>query len=479
MKILSYKFILGIGLALVLSSCDFTDFGDTNANPNATEVPVTSALLTNAIAATGNATRDDDSGLFCQYFSETQYTDDSRYTIQDRAWDGTYAGSMNDLQNIINNNTDPKTKAIVAVNGSNNNQIAVAKILLAYRYSILADTYGDIPYASALKGDAQVPYDAQSDVYKGLLKDLKDAVALFDNGLPAQGDVLYNGNITRWKKFANSLRLVLALRCSKVDANFGKTEFGTALAASGGVIENNADNAVLSYPGGSFRNPWYEMYNGRKDYSISDIMVTQMNALKDPRLPVFGTPNASGVVKGVPYGLPRDQAITYTNANPDWAFILAPSKRAESSPAYIITAADTYLARAEAAQLGWTSENAETMYNNGIKASLEQWGVGGDYAKYIADATVSFTGAGDKLNKIRLQTWIAFYPRGLQGWSHWRRTGVPDLKPTVHAVNPSKQIPRRFSYPSTEQNLNKAAWQAAVSKLGDDSHDKRVWWDKQ
>jgi hypothetical protein len=478
MKISNNKFILGLGLALVLTSCDFTDFGDTNVNPNATEVPITSALLTNAIAATGNSTVDLDAGLFCQYFSETQYTDDSRYTVQDRAWDGTYAGSMNDLQNIINYNTDPKTKDVVSVNGSNNNQIAVAKILLAYRYSILTDTYGDIPYTAALKGEAQVPYDAQADVYKGLFKDMKEAIAQFDNGLSAQGDVLFNGNITRWKKFANSLRLILAIRISKADANLGKTEFNAALAASGGVIESNADNATLTYPGGSFRSPWYEVYNGRKDYSISDIMVSQLTTLKDPRLPVFGAPNASGGVKGVPYGLPRDQAIAFTNANPDWSFILAPNKRTESSSVHIITVADTYFARAEAAQLGWTSENAETMYNNGIKASLEQWGLGADYSKYIADPAIAFSGAGDKLTKIRLQTWISFYPKGLQGWSNWRRTGVPNLQPTPFAVNTSKQIPRRFAYPSTEQNLNKAAWQSATSKLGGDDPDKRVWWDK-
>ena len=118
--------VLGIGCS---------DFGDTNVSPNAAETPLTSALLTNALTTLGGTTAFTTAGLYCQYFSETQYTDVSRYSLQNISWSGDMAGSMYDLQNIININSNPETAEYAAFNGSNNNQIAVARILKAYRFS--------------------------------------------------------------------------------------------------------------------------------------------------------------------------------------------------------------------------------------------------------------------------------------------------------------------------------------------------------
>ncbi|HOY20921.1 MAG TPA: SusD/RagB family nutrient-binding outer membrane lipoprotein [Haliscomenobacter sp.] len=470
-------FVTGLFLA---SSCDITDFGDTNVSPNATSIPITSALLTNAINGTFNTAtlRDVTAGAYAQYVGETQYTEASLYTFSNPAWDGQYAGALYDLQNVINNNTDPATAPVVAVNGSNANQIAVARIVKAYRFWCLTDDYGDIPYSGALKGESQVPYDSQADIYKDLFKELKEAVAQFDGGLAAKGDILYNGNIAKWKKFANSIRLVMALRVSKADATLGKAEAASAIAA--GVIEANADNAVMSWPGGAFKNTWFNLYDGRKDYAISDVIVNFMSPLNDPRLLKFGTPNGKGEIVPMPYGLTRDLAVAYTNSHPDFSFILDAPMRAQNSPQTILSAGQVYLARAEAAQLGWTAESASAMYAAGIKASWQEWGVF-DQAKY--DAYLQADGvtlaSGDVPAKIGLQRWLSFYPNGSQGWYEWRRTGYPNLKPTQYATNSSKQIPVRYAYPATEPNFNGAAYTAAVGRLtGGDTQDAKVWWDK-
>ncbi len=475
-KLLPIVLISGL---FVANSCkDVADFGDTNVNPNATTVPVTSALLTNAISGMGATAQGIRGGLFAQYYSETQYTDASLYALPTSGF-GVYAGVLYDLENIIINNTDAATKDKVSVNGSNNNQIAIARILKVFYYMYMTDVVGDIPYSGALKGDAKPVYDTQQAVYTGMFKELKEAVVQFDGGKGVSGDILFGGDLTKWKKFANTMHLILALRISKVDATTGKAEAVAALAASGGVIDDNADNATLAFPGGSFKNPWFTLYDGRKDYAISDVIVATMTDLKDPRVKQFGNPNAGGTVVGFPYGLTRDDAVTFANGHADYGFILKASQRAENSPQAILTAAHTYLARAEAAQRGWTAETATTMYNNGIKASMEQWGVyvAADYAAYIADAKVSL--AADPLIKIGTQRWLAFYPDGTQGWSEWRRTGYPVLKPTVKATNSSKQIPRRYVYPSTEGNLNKDNYNAAVGRLtGGDTQDAKIWWDK-
>jgi hypothetical protein len=122
-----------------------------------------------------------------------------------------------------------------------------------------------------------------------------------------------------------------------------------ALASSGGVIDANEDNTKVAYPGGTFNSPWYNTYNGRKDYGISDVIVNMLYATSDARVNAYGEPNASGTVVPMPYGLTRDDAVNYTNAHADWSRILNPTYRAGSATSFVLTAASVYLARAEAA----------------------------------------------------------------------------------------------------------------------------------
>ncbi len=470
---------LALGVfATLLTGCSkgIGDFGNINTNPNATTVPITSALLTNVLANAGgnvwgngiNTT----AGLYCQYMSETQYTDISRYATPTLNWDGIYAGDLYDLQNIINVNTDAATKTAAAQFGSNNNQIAIARILKAYNFMMLTDAYGDIPYFEALKGKGTIAYDKQELIYPDLIKELKAAVAQFDGGLTVQGDVMYSGNTTRWKKFANSLIATIALRMSKANATLGRAEFAAAIAA--GVIDNNADNAGITYPGGNYRNPIYNYYviTQRFDFAVSKTITDNLTAKNDPRINTFGNNP-----KGFPYGLTRSDALAWQTANPTFAFLYAFTATPQTGAMFLMTAGQMYLARAEAARLGWTTEAAAAMYEAGITAEMNRWGITSSsaIATYLAQPSIALTGAASDNQKIAEQRWLSYFPDGNQGWAEWRRTGFPAL---AAVPGSSSQVPRRIPYGPNEPLYNSANYATAAASYNSNSQNAKVWWDK-
>ena len=284
--------VLALGIVLIASSCNkLKDFGTTNVDPSATNKPITSALLTNVLTTVGAFASSNTSSLYCQYYSETQYPDISCYALNAATPMANYSGLLYDLQNIIINNTDDATKATAALNGSNNNQIGIARILKAYIFWVQTDRWGDLPYTKALAGDPNVDFDTQETIYKGMIAELTDAIAKFDAGAAVKGDIVYSGDITKWKKLANSMRMLMSLRLSKVypsATDYAATQFKAALADGAGSIATNADNFTLVYPGGNFKNPYYNMYDGRKDYGESEPMTTLLTNLGgDGRQSVF------------------------------------------------------------------------------------------------------------------------------------------------------------------------------------------------
>lgn len=478
MRKISKYFVLALSAMLLATGCDkLKDFGDTNVNPNLTAIPSTAALLTNTLAGLGGLASQTQTGLYAQLFSETQYTETSLYALPLLEFDNTYAGNLMDLQNIININTDPATKDNAIKFGSNANQVATARILKAYIFWTITDRWGDVPYFEALKGAANLSpkYDTQEAIYKDLLKELKEASAQFQTtGTKVLGDIMYGGDIAKWQKLANSLRMLIALRTSKVypgPSDFAATEFKAAFNDAKGYIATNADNFTIKYPGGVFSNPWWSLYNGRTDYAESKFMTDLTASLSDPRQAAFGSST-----NGFPYGLTRDQAVAFGT---NYATILAASKRDRTSPLVVIGASDVLFAIAEAAQRGWVSANVGATYQNAISENWAEWGVSGNIATYMSNSAVALTGTGSDLQKIQLQQYLSFYPDGLQAWSNWRRTGVPALTPTPNAINSSKQIPRRNTYGPHEYNLNGANVNEAKARLaGGDTPDARVWWDK-
>lgn len=494
----SKNILLLILIACCITSCSkIKDFGDTNTDPNRTTVPFMPALLSNVTAGIGSVASQANPGYYAQYFAETQYPAVSLYTLPQFDFDGFYAGPMNDCQTIINYNSDSATKleatGTAEVNGSNKNQIAVARILKAYYTWTITDAWGDIPYSEAFKGlSNKFPkYDSQEDVYKSILTELKESVAQFDKGPGPKGDVIYDGDVVKWKKLANSLRMLVALRMSKRYPDPGglaANEFNSALLDAAGSITTNDDNFTLHYPGGNFRNPWYATYDGRKDLGQSEYFINLLNSLGDKRQTnkIFGSSDV-----GVPYGRSREYMNNIWGAvfsADGWSRVLGDAFRKDSSSVAIVPASVVLFARAEAKERGWTLGTelltAKELYETGVTVAQNQWGIAtADAATYLSGSQVKY--GTDNLKKIALQRYIALYPDGLQAWCEWRRTNVPVLVPAVNAANTGGQIPRRFVYGVNDYSTNRASVLAAAALIpappggaAGDTQDGRVWWDR-
>lgn len=469
-----------IFLALGINGCKkLEDFGNTNTNPAATSQPIYSALLTNVEAGLGALASQTRPGLYGQYFSETQYTEVSLYSTPQLDFTPNYSGNLNDLQLIINAN-------------ESNNMTMVSKILQQYIFWTITDRWGDVPYSEALKA-LEVPnpkYDTQENIYKGMIAALTDAVNGFDGTSSIKGDIIFKGDVASWKRAANSMRMLMALQLSKRYPNAGdyaSDEFNAALDDPAGFISTNEQNMAIDYPGGSFKSNWWRLYDGRKDYAESKTMTDLMGSLGDTRQNAYGgktqdqtSPDANVTSNvGMPYGVKRETAEAFTAANTDWARILRGDFRKEDSDVMLISAAQVALARAEASNYGWTTEDLTTVYEEGINLSFEQWGETIP-ANYLTQGAVALGAVADpdNLEKIATQRYIASYPDGLQAWNIWRKTGFPALIPAPDATSNPKVIPRRYTYPSSEYTSNQENVEAAVALItGGDKQDSKVWWD--
>jgi len=472
-------FIYAFTTALIwgAAGCKPSDFGTTNVDPSATTTPIISALLTNAEAGFGSTVSTGiealNGGQYAQYFAQTQYPDVSLYSLPQLSFTGEYSGTLYDLQNIINLN-------------QSNNSTAAAMVLQQYIFWTITDSWGDVPYSQALKGIA-VPtpvYDTQQDIYKGILSKLTAAVAKFDASSSLAGDIIYSGDVASWKRAANSIRMLVALQLSKkfpAAGAYAATEFSAALNDAAGSITLNSQNMTIAYPGSTYKNPWFNAYDGRTDYAESKTMTDLLTNLGDTRSTKFGgsfsDPKSvtGGTVSsnvGVPPGVDRNTAVNFTTANPNWAMVLRADLRTASSPLTIISAAEVYLARAEAAFYGWTTEVTATIYNTGIDRSFEQWGVTEPVGYNVQTGVIPTS-----LKNIATQRYIASYPDGHMAWDIWRKTGFPVLTPAPNATSASKQIVQRFTYSTTEYNTNSANVKAAAALLpGGDTQDSKVWW---
>ncbi len=487
MKLIKILSVTGVIAALSFTACKPGDFGDLNVNPNQPSQPVTSALLTSAIKGLpGNIITQATvltsayPNLYVQFLSDKQYTENSRYSTISFSYGPIYTGPLDNLQTIIELNTDPETAPDVAVNGSNANQIAVARILKAYFFLHITDRFGDIPYFDALKRteNFRPKFDTQQEIYNDLFKELKEAVAQMDNGPSPAGDILFGGDLDQWRIFANTMRLVMALRLSEVDAGKGQTEFNDAMNA--GVISSNDENVAYTYLADDNNdNPWEDAFQTRLDYAISNTLEDELSALNDPRLGVYANKAAAtGTYVGLPYGIEEAAAGAIATASVSF---LGDALREQTAPSYIYTYAQVLFSLAEAAKLGWIPGGdvaAADYYSDAIAASWEQWGVydAAAFATYIAQGDVAYTPA-TAIEKIGTQKWISLYLNGYEAWAEWRRIGYPALSPAPASLNPGG-IPRRQAYPAFEATLNAENYTDAVSRIGGDDLNGRVWWDK-
>ncbi|KOP39799.1 SusD/RagB family nutrient-binding outer membrane lipoprotein [Flavobacterium sp. WLB] len=461
--------------ALTLTSCS-DDLDEINKNPNATETPLAPYLLTGTLKQGadlywGSTNNFDSSLLYVQHWAKIQYTEPDRYDVSNASftslWNTGYATLITDLNTILNFPADQ----------ANSNYKGIALTLRSWTFLLLTDAYGSIPYKEA--GQKVTPaYDTQKDVYTGLLADLKQAQTLLNtaNGT-VTGDLVYKGDITKWKKLVNSLRLRIALRISDREPALAKQTAIDATSDAAGVLSSNSDTFKFTYTSSPQQNPASAWFETRDDYRISKTLVDKLNELADPRLPVYAQlPSDATVGKyvGGANGLSNSDANSQgfaKTSKPGTYFLTS------SSPAVIASYSETLFNLAEAVARGYISGNAEQLYNDAITASFNQFGItnAATISTYLNQAVVKYD-ASNYAKSIGTQKWIAFYGQGLDAFTEWRRLDFPVLTAGPATVLDGK-IPSRFFYPGTEQSLNGASYQAAIAVQGKDLLTTKLWFD--
>jgi hypothetical protein len=463
-------------IATAFTSCK-DELADINKNPNAAENPLPDYLLTGAIKNTADAywgtNNINSSLLFVQHWSKIQYTDADRYIfsntdLQD-LWNTGYTKGITNLNKLIE----------LADAQQNTNYRGVAKVLRSWTFLLLTDAYGDIPYSQSIQIKEFVTpvYDTQKDVYFGLLEDLKSAQADLDpNGTAIAGDIIYAGKIDRWKKFANALRLRIALRIADREPEKTKAVLAEIAAEGGTYISSNAEIAQLVYVASPNQNPISNTFDTRNDHRISKTIVDKLRSLSDPRLPIFASPTKDATPEtyvGVPNGLLTSDAnsLGLNKTSKPGTYFLAPS-----APAVIISYAEVLFDRAEIAARGFSSEDPAALYKQAVEESLRQYGVTeGEITTYTNLPAVKYN-AGNYKKSIGDQKWIALFGQGLEAFAEWRRLDYPELAPAVAGTLGGK-LPVRFIYPGREQSLNGANYKAAVARQGADILTTKLWFD--
>lgn len=515
MKLLHSKYccsLLMLAGMLFMQSCD-KDFKEINTNPDAISTPtpgyIFSKALYDGVANSGN--------VQVLLLGTMQYTT----SYNDVAGFGSkYVAARLDLTMGVFNNSYPRQineigEVIKAVKDdpANVNLYAVARIWRAFCFSRLTDLYGDIPYSQAGQGYNasifQPVYDAQKDIYADMLKELDEAATSLDAANTktfGSADLVYNGNTAQWKKFAYSLMLRLGMRMTKVDAAAAQTWVTKAIA--GGVITDYADIAKVSYVGSGQdinKNPIaFGMLND--DYIKADgisnneggkyqqVFIDSLKANNDPRLGVIAVVYVNGaassdesIQKGMPSNIngtkPAD-FITFSEPNQQTVLKIA-------APAIIFSNAESNFLLAEAALRNWyTGETASALYEKGIRAAMKQWDLisgtpntidAGRIDAYVAAHALNSGAAMEKqMEQIYNQFWVGIFPDAQEVYNNYRRTGYPALVPNNYPGNATGgKIFRRLLYPTSEQTLNRASYNEAVSRQGADDLLTRVWWDKQ
>jgi hypothetical protein len=462
---------------LLFTACQ-DQLEETNTNPNEAIKAQPEYLLANAIKSNADLTLGSDasmetSTLFIQHWAKIQYTDPDKYTVSianvQNVWTNLYSQGLTDFATIIK----------IGEETGNTNYQAVGLILKSWSFQLLTDLYGDIPYSQALKLEETLTpkYDSQKDVYLGLLNDLKKATELINTtGAPIGGDLVYNGNLTKWKKFANSLRLRIALRIADKEPEAAKAVVAELAKDKTALIASNDEIAQLIYLASPNQNPVSRDRETRDDYRVSKSIIDKLQELKDPRLAVFANKTVDATPTGyigVTNGLPADSAakLGFTKTSKLGDYFTAPA-----SPAVFVSYAEVLFNFAEAAQRGFISENAAELYKAAVTASLQQFKVGNaDIAAYLAQPTVTYNAATYK-KSIGEQKWLALFSQGLEAFAEWRRLDYPQLKPAYAGVLNGK-LPVRLTYPTGEQALNAANYKAAVAAQGEDRLTTKLWFD--
>jgi hypothetical protein len=474
---------------LLLVSCD-KQFTETNTSPNdVTNIPseylfanaVRQTFLSNSVVdfifggqyahvyvGTNNARYIDN---YFDYFSSAEYR---------TAFEHFYLGPIRNISKVIEL-TNPGGEQ------ENSTRNAMACIVSIVNYMQLTDMFGSVPYKDGGMGQNNILYpkfDSVESIYTDMLAQLKDKIGILKTADPQKAypgaDPLYFNDLSKWIRFANSLRLRMAMRIRFKNPQLAQTVVKECLENP--LIEENSQNAMIACQNSDiteFQNPMYDSYNHWK-WKMSKLFVDQLKNTSDPRLKVFVTPNEKNEYLGIPNGLSDNSFSEW-----DWNMTSNPTENlvGKAAPAYFMSASEIWLLRAEAAMANIAGTDANTLYRKGIQKSLEQWNVPQtEVDGFMQLAHTTLTGSQEQqLSKICTQLWIAYTPNTFEAWCNIRRTGYPFIEkrfaPVYEPGASDGNLPKRLCYPSIEANINRDNYNKAIEQQGPDKITTALWWD--
>jgi hypothetical protein len=439
-------------------------------------------------------------------------------------WNTFYSGGL--IRNVVDVVERTRDNADMV------NANAMARVMRVQAFMKLTDYYGDIPYSQAamgyFTGILNPKYDRQEDIYHDFLKELKEAAESFNtNAAIPNTDFYFNGDVEKWRRFANSLRLRAAMRLVKVDPALAQREALAAVAA--GVMQSNDDIAFVKYENILNGNENLDRGNPLSNFFmqadptagalpwLGDDFVRAMENTNDPRIRFFGgvflqdrehtdvtaqvrairgsysamaVPSQAEGWRANPLYPAANAPVTVTVGGEEHTIALAWSRLRPSKPVTAFDAplihlsyAEVEFLQAEMAVRGWQPSAADH-YRKGLEAAVMQWNLYG--ANVLQATAMAFSAAntltpGQELNQINTQLWILHALDPIESWSNYRRSGFPELE--FHLWMPDRnetggKRPRRMQYPLEEQMRNPINLKEAVDRMGSDDWMNSVWWDK-
>ena len=459
----------------VFVSCD-KGFEELNTNPNLINQISPGTLLNEIIynMASTNATNNyniTDQLMQIQLNYPQYYGGVQRYEILESTGNSIWNAGYKWAKNV-------REMLRVAEENGADNYTAIALTLNAWIYSNLTDCFGNIPFSTASQsedGILQPTYDTQQSIYEKLLSDLDRANSLYNHtvGMAYGTDLLFNNKSELWQKFTNSLKLRLLLRISDVRPTaYQEMVAMIADPVKYPIIAQQSEAAVFNVTGVTPNlSPWSRALDFSSAHSSGEFFIETLNALDDPRRPVYVTEaHSNGAAigyKGITSGYDDQNAFQYSPSYMNNLQVVAPM----IIP--ILPYAEVEFIKAELAQKGYLSTDAEQHYKNGIKSAIQLWAkttVGDDY---FNAPLAAYDGT---LERIMLHKYLALYFTDYQQWSEYRRTGYPVLPVTTSMLNGGK-MPSRLLYGSDQDTYNPENYKKGAESMGGDNINAKVWWD--
>ncbi len=497
-----FKAILAILMMLLtITACD-KRWEEMNTDPNRISTLPDEYLFTSAVYGTFHGPIDrldvDFGGQYSHIWVSSnwvreadKYIDiNAQGDIAERVYNSIYEGPIRNINEVL---------MLTGSGGAFEDEVRYAQacVIAVLNFSRLADLFGDIPYSEGGMGKYDIlrpKYDSQSEIYSDMVSKLKECVTVLKNAADdkvyaSNEDLIYAGNRENWVRFANSLRLRLAMRARNADPSKYNAVINECLAEP--LIETNLQNAKLDCfdsDNGEIYNPWNDYYISISSSTYvlnwSEKFINTLKESNDPRLPFFSSQNKNGQYVGMPNGLNDEYYAAWSRAN---SAVPTAEFFAKNQPMFLMTASEIWLLRAELALDGIGSGNANDLFQTGISLAMSQWKIDETGIQNFISTEKEATLYGDLNNskkQIATQLWISFVPNAFESWSTIRRTGYPEI-PVRTSETLSKGVtngvmPSRILYPYTvEKAVNGENLQQAITNMGGDKIDIKLWWSKK